>query len=455
MIKTTGLSWRIGMPFLLLMLAATVTVVVYMRWRIGEQRLERLQELAAANAAFIDQASLPPTDRLAADLRRVTGLDVYFRRNRKVSPAAASDAAAPDELGDVPADGLPHALGAHRAVGVALSGGDELLFVQRDDTTWLDPRIVQVVVPFWALALLLAVLVARGLVRPLRNLTAELPRIEAADDLVVPEVDRRDEIGDVARALVATHHKVHEERERRLRAEKLAVLGRMTASLAHEIQNPAAAIKMHAQLWLDREADGPARVIVGEVERIEALVNQWMFLTRPEPPAFGRADLVALLRELGERFALRLEHAGARLQLELPDELTIDCDAARLTHVFSNLLSNAIQAMPEGGVVTISAQLDGPDVVVLVADEGKGFSAAALRHFPQFFFSEKEGGMGIGLAVASQIVAAHGGSLRAENRGDGGGALLRVVLPRHHDRSLGRRSITTEELFEDESCRPS
>ncbi len=119
-----------------------------------------------------------------------------------------------------------------------------------------------------------------------------------------------------------------------------------------------------------------------------------------------------------------------RPETSVEDDFVILGDQRRLAQVFSNLIMNAIQAMPRGGVLRIGARRAGDATVELsFADSGPGFSGTALARFADFFFSEKEGGMGIGLSVASEIVKAHGGELRVENRAEGGGARVTVQLP--------------------------
>lgn len=211
--------------------------------------------------------------------------------------------------------------------------------------------------------------------------------------------------------------------------EKLAVLGRMTAALAHEIQNPVSAIQMHAQLLRGTAAEPEGEVIEREARRIDDLVNQWMFTSRPEPPRLGDADLGELLTQIVRSLRPRLEHARVTATLETHGDLRLPCDGRRLHHVFTNLLTNAMQAMPKGGTVALAATGGADEVVVTVADRGSGFSPAALQRFGEYFFSEREGGMGIGLGVAKAIVEAHGGALRAANA-PSGGAVVTVVLPR-------------------------
>jgi len=428
-----GLAWRVGLPLLLLVIAETVGLALYMSSQIAAEGRARLERLAATNAAFVQWSSLPPGERLATDLRRATGFEVYFRHGRTLTPAAPAPLAGVLEV--AVADGAARRSAGFEVVATELDtdGQHQMLVVRPVEGEFLDSRIVQVLSAFWVLAIVIAWLAVRGLVRPLRSLAAKLPSIESDAVLAVPEASRRDEIGDVARAFLATRQALQDERDQRARMEKLAALGRMTASLAHEIQNPVAAIKMHAQLLRGGESAEVAEVVEHEAGRIEDLVHQWLFLSRPEPPALGTRDLGELIDELARSLRRRFEHARVTLRVTLAaqrrGDLTIACDGKRLRHVFSNLFGNAIQAMPHGGFLDVTFTDTGDGVRVAVRDHGPGFSAAALARVGEFFFSEKEGGMGIGLGVAREIVAAHGGTLRAGNAADGG-AEVTVWLPR-------------------------
>jgi signal transduction histidine kinase len=200
-----------------------------------------------------------------------------------------------------------------------------------------------------------------------------------------------------------------------LRTQRLAILGQMATSLAHEVQNPVAAIRLHAELA------GNA-TIVGEALTIESLVNQWMFLAKPAPPRKTSLALDSLLADTVKALTPLADHA--RVKIELTGQAgQVEADARRLGQVFRNLITNAIQAMPGGGTLTITAH----DRGIEFADTGPGFSATALARCPQIFYTEKEGGMGIGLSVANEIIKAHGGRLLLAN-GDKGGAQVTVQL---------------------------
>jgi signal transduction histidine kinase len=260
-----------------------------------------------------------------------------------------------------------------------------------------------------------------------------LPSVGTDQDLVGLPLGRGDEIGRLAKVLGDTHQSLREERDLRRKAERHAILGKMAASLAHEVRNPIAAIRLHAQL-LDADAlsdfELSRGLIVSEAERLEDLVGQWMSYARPEPPRLVMVDLAAILSESVRLITPQAMHAGVTIDLQCSDSgcpVEIMADRNRLMQVFGNLLRNAVQAMPSGGQVTVLLE-DEPDrVVVMVSDQGAGFSENALEHLGEPFFSEKEGGMGLGLAVVKDICEAHRGNLEAHNLA-GGGACIRVAF---------------------------
>jgi signal transduction histidine kinase len=427
------LSWRIGLPFALFVLAGSVALVLWMSWRGVNAERARLAALARSNAEFLRQSHLPPSERMARQLAEVLDVAVAFQRGDTFVPrdiyAYPKSSSAISAF--LPEDGTTQPVGfQHEAVKAPVGDGWNLVLWWPAMWPWsrmFARESLPVLGTFWLLALAFGWLVSRSLVRPLQHLAAKLPEIEKPGQMELPELERKDEIGDVARAFARTREALQTERAERERVEKLAVLGRMTAALAHEIQNPVAAIKMHAQLWQGDDPNDTAQVIEHEASRIENLVNQWMFLSKPEPPAMSEVDVAALLAHVAKTHEAQIKHAQVTVALEAEGPKLIMADAKRLTQVFINVLVNALQAMPSGGRLTIGCQGDASNVRVTFADTGKGFSAEALSRFSEFFFSEKEGGMGIGLSVAAEIVKAHGGALRVTNHEQG--ACVTVALP--------------------------
>ncbi|MBI4462905.1 MAG: PAS domain S-box protein [Acidobacteria bacterium] len=218
--------------------------------------------------------------------------------------------------------------------------------------------------------------------------------------------------------------------------ERMAVLGRMAAAIAHEIRNPLAAIagsvRQLGQVVENSGSGGRLLEIVSrESERLNRVVNDILGYAREKRLELQEANLVDLLEETllllqqqpsfnGKiRVEKRLPPGGVRLQI----------DPARIKQVFWNLCDNAVRAMPEGGTLRVAVEADADWVRVRIADTGVGLSEGELEKIFEPFESAFPGGTGLGLAIVDQIVRAHRGQVRA--RPATPGAEFTVELPRH------------------------
>ena len=418
LIKSRSLSVWLAVGVGAFVLVGSLAMMGFFQNLSRAEEVAALQSLGKTNALFLDQNKLPQTDYMAGQLGRVMGAEVRFV-----------------EDGGKPADGLARREGEMIRVGFALQSGREVWFSRKAGQqgaipVWkrLDARLA--LGGFWALSLVFSLWLGRKVTRPLAKLEAALPGIggdEAPRGL--PETGPR-EIVSLSAALRETHASLVEERDRRRHAERLALLGRMATSLAHEVRNPVSAIRLHAQLLervcapTERES---ANLIVGEAGRIEALVNQWLRYAKPEPVKMLPVDLPELVREARQSLGPQAQHAGVGIREEIDPAWKnhpVNGDRERLRQVLCNLLLNAIQSMPTGGAVTVRISPG----ALQVEDQGGGFSEKALARFGEPFLSEREGGMGLGLAVSKEIIESHGGKIAATNL-SGGGACLRIAWP--------------------------
>lgn len=379
-----------------------------------------LESLGRTNALFLDQSNLPQSKYMAEQLGRVMGADVEFR----------------DSVSGQSADGHARRGVDLLEVGFKLKSGKEVWFSRKADrlgmvTFWkrLDARLA--LGSFWALSLLFSVWLGRKVTRPLAKLAAAIPEIGGDQPLRGLPITGPREIVSLANALGEAHRSLVEEREKRRHAERLALLGRMATSLAHEVRNPVSAIRLHAQL-LERvcgtDEKMSAALIVSEAERIEFLVNQWLRYAKPEPVKMMPVDLVALVEDACHGLSLQAKHADVVIHQEIApnwSEHEVRGDRDRLRQVLCNLLLNAIQSMPKGGEVRVRV-LRG---MLEVEDRGVGFSSQALEKFGEPFHSEREGGMGLGVAVSKEIIESHGGTISVKNLPEQG-ACVRITWPK-------------------------
>jgi two-component system sensor histidine kinase HydH len=219
--------------------------------------------------------------------------------------------------------------------------------------------------------------------------------------------------------------KRHLEQERRL-----SLLGEMSAVLAHEIRNPLASLKGHAQLLAEHlPADSPDRRkadrVVMESSRLEALTSDLLDFVRVGPLELAPVPPVPILQAsieevAGGGFDLRREQAPSSWPL----------DAARVRQVFINVLRNAHQASrPSDARPEVGLRVEGDLLVVTVRDHGEGLPKGQEERIFDPFFTTRTTGTGLGLAVARRIVELHGGTLTAANHPQGG-AVFRIALPR-------------------------
>jgi len=217
--------------------------------------------------------------------------------------------------------------------------------------------------------------------------------------------------------------------------ERLASLGVLAAGVAHEVNTPIAGLSSYAQILLsETPPSDPRYPILKKMERqtfrAAHLVNNLLEFARPRSRTHLKTDLRGVLVNAAE--SVETAFAGRRLELEAdpdgPPALVIG-DPRDLEQVFVNLLTNARDASPEGGVVTCHLERAGESLRVTIADRGPGLTqSAAERMFQPFYTTKKSGGTGLGLAISRDIVRRHGGTIALSAR-EGGGAEARVELP--------------------------
>jgi signal transduction histidine kinase len=232
---------------------------------------------------------------------------------------------------------------------------------------------------------------------------------------------------------------LEDSRGRLLQAEKLASVGKLAASVAHEIRNPLTSIKMWL-FWL-RSSTRPAPealegfdTVAREIDRLENVVRNFLEFTRPPPLNLRPCRLAELIDATLQLTRHRLaEHKIAVRRASETEMGAVLADGDQLKQVLINLLDNAVDAMPDGGEIEIAIdrQTDKsgtPMAVVRVSDLGPGIPAEVAAHIFEPFFSDKEQGTGLGLCIAANIMARHNGRLVLQTNSPSG-ASFAVWIP--------------------------
>ncbi|HET6881867.1 MAG TPA: ATP-binding protein [Pirellulales bacterium] len=289
-----------------------------------------------------------------------------------------------------------------------------------------------------------------GVLRPLRAMLAEakgFTQLVAGD--AIPSDDEPRAVGAYLRLLMSdvadARSTLEHSRERLLQAEKLASVGKLAASVAHEIRNPLTSIKMWL-FWL-RTRTNPAPdalegfdTVAREIDRLEHVVRNFLEFTRPPPLTLQPCRLSELIDGMLQLISHRLEECriSVRRTMRCGDSVVM-ADRDQFKQVLINLLDNAVEAMPAGGRIELAVDRE-PDnsgtemAVVRVSDSGPGVPDDVARRIFDPFFSTKEDGTGLGLCIAANILARHNGRL-ALQPGTTAGATFVVALPLAEERA--------------------
>lgn len=285
-----------------------------------------------------------------------------------------------------------------------------------------------------ALAALAAIPVSANIAGPLARLTWFARNFIREQRMAPPPAGGPTEVRELSAAFGQMIHDLERLKENLTRAAKLAVVGEMAAAMSHEVRTPLGILRSSAQLLLrepglSEEGREVCGFIISETERMNKLVSTLLDCARARPPELKPVDLaelaaqsIAMLKPQAAKknIALALHHDGS-------DTMAL-CDTEQMTQVLLNLLLNALQILPEGGYIEVGVRREQDNLVLEVADDGPGIAPDLAERIFDPFFTQRSGGIGLGLTVVRQIVEAHRGDIVA-GKSPLGGALFRVTLP--------------------------
>ncbi len=215
--------------------------------------------------------------------------------------------------------------------------------------------------------------------------------------------------------------------------EKFRLLGELAAAISHEIRNPLTTVRGFAQFLASRPectlADKEIyQLMLSEVDSATTIIRDFLDMARPTGAKRERFSLSDLLQSLGRVLESQALLQRVQIRMVISPDLRIIGDPGQIRQVFVNLAQNALQAMPEGGELTLSAEIAGCEGLVRVRDTGIGISPANLERIGRPFFTTRSGGTGLGLTTCFRIVRAHGGSIQVQSE-LGRGTEFAVRLP--------------------------
>lgn len=219
-----------------------------------------------------------------------------------------------------------------------------------------------------------------------------------------------------------------------LRSERLATLGKMVAHISHEIKNPLVTIggfaaHLSRMPALPEDIRHQLTLIHQEVQRLEKFLADMSTFTRGAPPQKIRGDLVALIREVAEFMDNAFKERRVAFRLRTPPQLpALAFDPGQIRQVLINIFKNALEAMPDGGELTVVTESQNDCLVLKICDTGHGIAEEHLRHLFTPFFTTKEGGTGLGLIIVRGLITQHQGEIFIESELDRGTTCI-IRLP--------------------------
>ncbi|MES5266766.1 ATP-binding protein [Priestia megaterium] len=266
------------------------------------------------------------------------------------------------------------------------------------------------------------------------NVEQKLLRLDGK--IIFVEVSSRVIIFEGKEAILSTVKDVTDKRKETeillQKSEKLALIGQMAAGIAHEIRNPLTSIKGFIQLFKSKykSEEEHFNLVLSELERINLIVGEFLVLAKPTARAFKEKEITSLLKDVVMLINAQAIMNNIQIFLECePDIPPVICEENQLKQVFVNILKNAIEAMPNGGIIDVKIKKKEKNrVSIYFIDQGLGIQEDRLLTLGEPFYTTKEKGTGLGLMVSYKIVESHDGELKISSKVNRG-TTVEVILP--------------------------
>ncbi|RKU27956.1 hypothetical protein C6497_10255 [Candidatus Poribacteria bacterium] len=276
--------------------------------------------------------------------------------------------------------------------------------------------------------------IGKNLTDPIKDLVGFTEQVADGNLDNACEIKTQDEIADLTVAFNQMTQDLKQSRDKLIQAERLATAGKMSASFAHEIRNPLSSMRMLSQMLIKKpdvtpEQQQSLEYILEEIERIDNIVKGLMDFARPSTLNLQEQPLVPVLKSVLALMDANLEHHQINLVSDFSLELTdFQFDADKIKQAFMNVVLNGMEAMPEGGTLTVSTFKQENTVCLKVMDTGIGISEKDIEHLFEPFFTRKDKGTGLGLANVKRILEEHDGNIEIDST-LGEGTTVTMWLP--------------------------
>ncbi|HEX8986070.1 MAG TPA: HAMP domain-containing sensor histidine kinase [Bryobacteraceae bacterium] len=299
-------------------------------------------------------------------------------------------------------------------------------------------RLRRNIILLWVLSmaagLALTYPLARKLIEPLKELDRAAAEVSRQNYEIRLDVEREDELGRLAASFNQMCASIRRAREDLIHQERIATIGRLATSIVHDLRNPLAAIYGGSEMLAESHLGVPqvqrlARNMHRASRQIQFMLEDLLNVCRGKIEQPELCNLRGIAAGAAGSLAALAGAQGVEVRLDVPQELELPLEPRRMERVFLNLMANALEAMPDGGTLSVNAARENGAVVVAVSDTGPGIAPEIRgRLFQPFVTARKRNGLGLGLALARQAVVDHGGEMWVDSK-PGAGACFRFRLP--------------------------
>jgi len=292
-------------------------------------------------------------------------------------------------------------------------------------------------------AIVLSSWAAARVTRPVVQLAHAARQVAEGDWSTNVAVQSKDEIGQLADAFNHMTRDLLDQRERLIQAERVAAWRELARRLAHELKNPLFPLQLTVEnLLRSRENNAEqfdeifresAATLLAEVGNLKNIISRFSDFSKMPQPQFQSVNVNDVVDKTLKTFQAQMESCGVACERELSAAEPIAADADLLHRAVSNLVSNAIEAMPNGGTLTARTRIDSASAYVEIWDTGSGLSREAAEHLFTPYHTGKPHGTGLGLAIVQAIISDHGGKITVNSEARRGATFI-IELPRNADK---------------------
>jgi signal transduction histidine kinase len=286
--------------------------------------------------------------------------------------------------------------------------------------------------------MLMAVWATARVTRPVRRLAESAGQVAAGNWNTTVEVTSHDEVGQLAQAFNRMTHELVEQRQRLVQTERVAAWRELARRLAHELKNPLFPLQITVENMQRARESHPAefdevfregsRTLLAELANLKQIIARFSDFAKMPAPEMQPVNLNALAGETMKLFEAQFAQARVTARAELAPELpTVAADPEQVARALRNLVLNAIDAMPEGGALTVRTMPQGSGARLEISDSGKGLSQEECERLFTPYYTTKTHGTGLGLAIVQSVVSDHHGRVSVESQ-PGKGTTFRIDL---------------------------